>query len=272
MPGTSRCGLRISSLAELESSKPTKRNCSRPMTARKPARLGLRLPQPIVPAGLPFLMRNQATRPMKMKKTASLTKVPMLPVQRPNLSSMTERPTIAHTTARPMTISQTVPIGVAEHELAREHGDRGGRQRAAHPGRVAHPVEGRGDGAGQAPEGHARPGVRPALDGERRAQLGADQAARDHVEQDDEADPEQRLAAAVGGRRGDRVEGDEGGDREADQVEAAQHLAQLDALLRHGVRALRGCARCAGGHLIPPVVSVPSSDFAFSTAMPALAP
>ena len=80
------------------------------MTARKPVRLGLRLLQPMVPAGLPFLMRNQATRPMKMKNTASLTKVPMLPVQRPNLSSITERPTIAHTTARPMTISQIVPM------------------------------------------------------------------------------------------------------------------------------------------------------------------
>ena len=110
MPGTSCCGLRISSLAELESSKPTKRNCSRPMTARKPVRLGLRLLQPIVPAGLPFLIRNQATRPMKMKNTASLMKVPMLPVQRPNLSSMTERPTIAQTTTSPMTISHAVPI------------------------------------------------------------------------------------------------------------------------------------------------------------------
>ena len=45
-----------------------------------------------------------------MNRTASRTKVPMLPVQRPNLSSTTDRPTIAHTTQRPMTISHTVPI------------------------------------------------------------------------------------------------------------------------------------------------------------------
>src|ERR1035437_2253098 len=94
-----------------------------------------------------------------------------------------------------------------------------------------------------------------ALDGEGRTQLGADQAAGDHVQHDDEAHPEQRLAAAVGGRRGDRVERDEGRDRKADQVETAQHLAELDTLLRHGGGALRGGVDYGRGHLIPPVVA-----------------
>ena len=48
-----------------------------------------------------------------MAGQASRTKVPMLPVQRPHLSSMIESPTMAHTTARPMMIDQIVAIRAA---------------------------------------------------------------------------------------------------------------------------------------------------------------
>ena len=57
MAGTSRCGFLISSLAEFESSKPTRKNCNKPNTPRKPATVGLRLPSVIVPAGLPCFIR-----------------------------------------------------------------------------------------------------------------------------------------------------------------------------------------------------------------------
>ena len=51
--GTSRWACFISSAAPLESSKPTNRNCSRPITARKPVTLGFTEDRVTVPAGLP---------------------------------------------------------------------------------------------------------------------------------------------------------------------------------------------------------------------------
>ncbi len=115
--GTSFCGSVISSAAPLESSKPTNMNCSRPMTARKPAMLGLRSAIVSVPSGLPFCTRKAMTRPRKMNRVSRRTMVPMMPVHLPYFISIMESITVTHTTTRPTTMDQKVLIGSVRMRL-----------------------------------------------------------------------------------------------------------------------------------------------------------
>ena len=109
--GTSFCGSVISSAAPLESSKPTNMNCSRPMTARNPRSVGLRLETVIVPSGLPFCTRKTTTSARKMKSVSRRTTVPMMPVHLPYFISIMDSMTVTQTTTRPTTMDQTVLIG-----------------------------------------------------------------------------------------------------------------------------------------------------------------
>ena len=63
-------------------------------------------PRSTVPAGLPFLTRNQTTRREEDEEQASRTMVPMMPVHLPHFISTIESMTIAHTTTSPTTIDQ----------------------------------------------------------------------------------------------------------------------------------------------------------------------
>ena len=77
MAGTSRLGLRISSAAPVDSSKPTHMNTRMPITVRKPVSVGLKSPAADVPCGLPCCARNAMNSAVNNPTTAILTNVPM---------------------------------------------------------------------------------------------------------------------------------------------------------------------------------------------------
>src|SRR5712692_4956132 len=110
--GTSRLGLCISSDAPLDSSKPTHRNTSTPMTPRKPATEGLRSAADDVCAGCPCLTRNAMNSAVKMPTTAILTNVPMFGPHLPYRNAMIAVPTVTHVNTRPTMISPVVPSGL----------------------------------------------------------------------------------------------------------------------------------------------------------------
>ena len=178
-----------------------------------------------------------------MNSVSRRTTVPMMPVHLPYFISIMESMTVTQTTARPTTIDQPVLIGSSRIRTLMAATD-GRRQRAADPHRVGAPVDDGGVGAGETAEGHAHPGVGPAFDREGRPHLGDDHAVGDEVDDDEEGEPDERLAGAVGRGQRDRVEADERGDREEDQIKTVEHLLELLALL---VDRVAGNGRRGGG-------------------------
>ncbi len=65
-----------------------------------------------VPSGLPLVTRKATTRTRKMASTRKRTIVPRMPVHLPHFSSISESPTMAHTTRTPTMMDDAVPIGV----------------------------------------------------------------------------------------------------------------------------------------------------------------
>jgi len=97
----------------------------------------------------------------------------------------------------------------------------------------------RRDPALQPAERQLRPLVRPALLRERRADLGHQQHVRRHEQDGRDQQPEKALGP-VRRDRAERVEADEGTDREEHHVEAPQRLDQLAPLLQSERRRLLG--------------------------------
>ena len=113
------------------------------------------------------------------------------------------------------------------------HSPRVGRdecKRPTDPEWVRDPVEDRGDARMQPPEGHLRPLVRPTFLRERRPDLGHEQHVRSDEDDGEDDKPEEALRAVVR-NLSERVEPDEGADREEHHVETAKRLDQLRLLL-----------------------------------------
>src|SRR5215469_4313566 len=110
--GTSRFGLRISSEAPFDSSKPTHRNTRIPIAVRKPSSDGFRSPTVDAPAGLPCLTRKEMNNTVKIATTAIFTNVPMFGPHLPTRNAMIAIATVTQMNASPTTTSQAVLIGL----------------------------------------------------------------------------------------------------------------------------------------------------------------
>ena len=92
------------------------------------------------------------------------------------------------------------------------------------------PVDERIDATDEAAERKLRPHVRPALVGERRAELGGEERIGNEEDGHQEDQPREALGALA--RHGsDRVEPDERADEEEEHVEAPEVLLELRLLL-----------------------------------------
>src|SRR6202453_510095 len=118
--GTSRCGLRISSAAPVDSSKPTHMNTRMPIETRKPLRVGLKSPAPEVPCGRPCWAMNAMNSPVNSRTTAILTNVPMFGPHLPIRNATMAIPVVTQMNTRPMTISQVVLSGLLNTKLFSE--------------------------------------------------------------------------------------------------------------------------------------------------------
>jgi len=104
-----------------------------------------------------------------------------------------------HTKMRPMMIDPSgadIGLAVGLEEEAVDGGDRHAGERAADPDRVRGPVQDRGGLAGELAVGHAGPGGRCRLRGERGAQLGDHEAIRQQEQEDEDDEPDESLAEA----------------------------------------------------------------------------
>ena len=122
--------------------------------------------------------------------------------------------------------------------LEREQGER-----AADPHGIREPVEDGVDAGRESPPGESRPDVRPALVGERGAELCGQERVRDEEQHGEHEQPREALCA-VRSNLAERVDTDDRADQEEVDVEAVEVLLEFGLFLgRH-----RGFefSRCSG--------------------------